>query len=171
MKKKFWSLGALFFTGVVTGIFCYNIMFYNTINHFLRVIKTDILLEQRGLAIEALNTEDTVRSVIHQYNVVKLSSDEEFEVLRGNNGEFTFFFPFELTINKVVLWIKDFDTTKAEKKIEGIKRGKLAYMYDIAGLETSAENEWEKAMLLYGSDNLQKFQKHILKIIKIEREN
>lgn len=142
------SIIGIFFLGFIAGVISLNLLNMHLRDTYRDVLMTNLKLEQELRASKTAREGNTLKSLVHRWNVVDISSSDGFQFFQNMNGENKFLYPFAMLVLKQM--------HNENKKYEGIRTsesieiGKLALTLEALGMDELATNQWKIAEGLRG---------------------
>ena len=111
-----------------------------------------------------MHTGNTIKALVYQQNIADTYHSDSLALLLDDSDRFNVEQALKSFILKRI--IESAYSEKAERSIEGIDRGKLAFLLDSVGMKSHADEEWKRAIELTGyRDTEDAFKKLISRMI------
>jgi hypothetical protein len=169
--RKTLSITGIFLLGFIVGMTSLNLLYMHLNKTYINVLLHGIEFEQGLLASKTAREGDTIRSLVHRWNVVDATTANGFRSLRTTTMQDEFFYPFAMLVIKQMQENTQYKEgkVKGERMIEGINRGKLAKTLEALGENELADKQWEWANSLMENRGIKATQRFVEE--EIEQEN
>ncbi len=159
MKKFALGLSSLI-AGMITGVILMGLLSMKASKIYLESIRIDYLTEQELLAVRAQKDGDSNQALIHYSNLVYATSPSGIRFFETMQSKWSFSFPFAAIIVEEIG--RDAGASKLSRAgIEGVNRGKLGIILEALGRKNEAEEQYQIAAKLMGTNDTQEVRERI----------
>ena len=152
LRKQLTLKNVLIFSfGFICGLLALVLLSSVAYDSYLYTMKSHYRYEQEMKSIQAMQAGNTIKALVYQQNVVDTYNSNAFALLLNDGDRFN----FDNAIRSFVMeaMTKSLEPaygTKGARFMEGLARGRLAFLFDSLDMKSYADEEWKRAIELTG---------------------
>ena len=173
LRKQFTLKNVLIFSsGFICGLLVLVLLGSAAYNAYLYTAKIRYKSAQYLKSILAMQAGNPIKALVYQQNVVDTYNSNAFAILLNDEDRFNFDNAMSsFVLREIIKSSMKSASTKGVRALEGLERGRLAFLLDSIGMKSYADEEWKRAMELIGypTEKEDAFKETIHKMVNNEK--